>query len=138
MDIKIIDKLNKLERKILSRDLAQLSEKTQEWGGADVIISRKLSKNNLKWLGDENIIISMQETTPKKRLVVTKYSKELSWLFYQLRDLYSGKIDYISKYDFYGILAQTAIDYIKNNKNKVNDKELLLCVLDSSRSFYRA
>ena len=138
MDIIIIDKLNKLERKILSRDLAQLSEKTQEWGGADVIISRKLSKNNLKWLGDENIIISMQETNPKKRLVVTKYSKELSWLFYQLRDLFSSKIDYISKYDFYGILAQTAIDYINNNKNKINTKELLLCVLDSSRSFYRA
>jgi len=135
MNTDIINKLKNLEQKILEDNINILSRDTKEWGGADVIISGKLRKDDLKWLSNENIIISIQETTPKKRLVVTKYSKELSWLFYQLRDIFISKNDCISKYDFYGILAQTAINYINNNKGKIFAEKLLLCVLNSSRSF---
>jgi len=135
MDTDIVEKLNILERNILKKELLSLSEHTEEWSGADVIITNKLTKDHLKWLGNDNEIISLQETIPKKRLVITKYSKELSWLFYQLKKIFKSNIDHISKYDFYGILAQTAIDYINKNKRKLNDKILLLYVLDSSRSF---
>lgn len=135
MNIEIIDKLNKLEKKILSKDLISLTEKTEEWGGADVIIAGKTRKKDLKWLGNENIVISLQESIPKKRLVVTKYAKELSWLFFQLRDIFYENIDFISKHDFYGSLAQSAIDYININKRNLKANELLLWVLNTSRNF---
>ena len=107
----------------------------KEWGGTDVIIKSKLDENSKKWLGDKRYVISLQNTEPRRRAVVTEYSKELSWLFYQLRDLFSGKIDYISKYDFYGLLAQSAIDYLANNGDQQDAKGLLIEVLNTAKGF---
>jgi hypothetical protein len=73
---------------------------------------------------------------PKRRLVVTKYAKELSWLFYQMKNAAVNKIDYISKYDFYGILAQTAINFIELNK-EFELKDLLLAVFYSGKEYLR-
>lgn len=44
--------------------------------------------------------------------------------------IFCDDIDYISKYDFYGLLAQTAIDYLRNNSN-VKSKDLLIAVLNT-------
>ncbi len=64
-----------------------------------------------------------------------KWSKELSWLFYQLKNLFSEKIDYVSKYDFYGLLGQSAIDYLTNNEELQDAKGLLLTVLNTAKGF---
>ncbi|HSQ89702.1 hypothetical protein, partial [Romboutsia sp.] len=61
--------------------------------------------------------------------------KELSWLFYQLKDIFAGELNYISKPVFYGMLAQTSIDYLEKNKEDVKYDQLLFSVLDKARSF---
>ncbi len=86
-----------------------------------------------KWLTEALVVISLQNTEPQRRAVITQFSKELSWLFYQLRDVFSDSLDYISKYDFYRSLAQTAIDHLEENRDSTQSKLLLKAVLNEAR-----
>ena len=70
-----------------------------------------------------------------RRLVITQHAIELSWLFIQLRELYRNRIDYLSKYDFYGELAQKAIDIIQETADECSYQELLFEVLRLSKIY---
>ena len=131
MNKDLFKKINNLKHQIETVDISKKAKTVKEWAGVDVIIKSKLDENTIKWVGDQLCVISLQNTEPKRRTVITKYSKELSWLFYQLKDIFSERIDYISKYDFYGLLAQSAIDYLANNKDTKNSKDLLIKVLNT-------
>ena len=109
--------------------------KSTEWGGADVVICSVPDQSQIKWAEEQNIVIGFQYYEPKKRLVVTKHSKELSWLFNELKEIFSEKIDFANKYDFYGLLAQTAINYINYNKVNENINELLISVISQAMEF---
>jgi hypothetical protein len=52
-----------------------------------------------------------------------------------LKHIFIGRIDYVSKYDIYGTLAQSAIDYLETNKESAVMSTLLLTVLNTSRGF---
>jgi hypothetical protein len=132
----LLDQLEELESKIRASDISVLAEDVREWGGADVVISSTLNQSTKKWLENQPLVLSLQSTEPRRRAVITKHAKELSWLFCELRDLFSARVDYISKYDFYGLLAQSAIDYLARNEAATDPKGLLLAVLDSSRKFF--
>lgn len=86
-----------------------------------------------KWLGNDALVISLQDSKPRWRVVITGCSKELGWLFYRLRDIFAGTTDFVSKYDFYGCLAQAAIDHIEINKGCKDCTQLLKTVLDEAR-----
>lgn len=131
----LLKQLDDLQHKIDTMEFVTESEKVREWDGADVIISKRLNNRIKNWLGGQPLVISFQETMPARRAVITEFSKELSWLFYRLRDIFAGRIDYISKYDFYGLLAQSAIDYLEINKDSPQCKGLLLTVVNRARSF---
>lgn len=135
MDSKILSELKKLEQQILSEDISQMARSTREWGGADVVIASNMTEGIRQWVDDQPLVISLQETAPRRRAVVTQYSKELSWLFEQLKHIFSEKIDYVSKYDFYGLLAQSAIYYMENNADNQNVKCLLLHVLNTAKGW---
>lgn len=81
------------------------------------------------------MVVSFQDLTPKRRAVITEYSKEQSWLFEQLKDIFTEEIDFASKYDFYGLLAQSAIDYLETNKDNLEMRDLLLAVTNASKRF---
>jgi hypothetical protein len=70
-----------------------------------------------------------------RRVVITKYAVELTWLFIQLRELYYERIDSVSKYDFYGELAQKAIDVVNETDNKCSVEKLLFEVLRTSKIY---
>ncbi len=133
MNETIAKQLDELQRKIEAGDFIRDAQTVSEWGGADVIISSRLSQDVEKWLGDGHLVISLQDTEPRRRAVITACSKELSWLFYRLRDIFVGTIDFMSKYDFYGRLAQSAIDYIEANKECSECTHLLKTVLDEAK-----
>lgn len=135
MNQEISYRLDELQRKIKSKVFLDEASSIKEWGGADVIICSRLKESIKKWLGDQPLVISFQKTEPRRRAVITKFSKELSWLFYQLRDVFAGEIDYISKYDFYGLLAQAAIDYLETKQENAEYDQLFYSVLDKARSF---
>lgn len=134
MDQEISKKLDELNRKIESGDFLKEASSVKEWGGADVVISSRLNDSIKTWLGGQPLVISPQKIEPQRRAVITQYSRELSWLFYQLKETFAGEIDYISKYDFYDLLAQSAIDYLKVNQENSKCNELLNAVMDKARS----
>ena len=145
----LIRRLNELREVIVNDDISKIARDDEEvqnllyeykkgksiWGGADVIISEKTSKELNNWLGNQPLVISFQTSAPVRRLVVTQHAVELSWLFIQLRELYTDRIDYISKYDFYGELAQKAIDIVKETDDKCSYRELLFEVLRTSKIY---
>lgn len=130
----LLTQIEDLKRRIETTDISMDARNVKEWGGADVIISSRLSNSIKTWLGDQPLVISPQKTEPQRRAVITQYSKELSWLFYQLKEIFAGEIDYISKYDFYGLLAQSAIDCLKVKQENAKCNELLNAVIDKARS----
>ena len=135
MEQEILKRLDELQQKIDSGEFAAEATSVEEWGGADVIISTRLTDRIKEWQGDQPVVISFQETGPQRRAVITEYSKELSWLFYELGGIFAEEIDYVSKYDFYGLLAQSALDYLDAYKGKIKCDQLLTAVLDMARSF---
>jgi hypothetical protein len=135
MNQELIEKLDSLERKICSGIIVKEANSIMEWAGSDVIISSQLNDSIKEWFGDQFPVFTLEKTEPRRRAVITEFSKELSWLFYQLKDIFSGELNYISKPVFYGMLAQTSIDYLEKNKEDVKCDQLLFSVLDKARSF---
>lgn len=135
MDKEILEKIWDLEKAVKTADIAKLAEGTEEWGGADVVIAAQMTKEMEEWIGSQPMVISFQRTAPRRRLVLTRYSRELSWLFFRLKDIFYDRLDYISKYDFYGLLAQAALDHIEKNDGKADLKGLLLDVLAAAEEF---
>lgn len=107
------------------KELEDLSErlnrapvpKAEDWGGADVVITSQ--KPESKGGG----------FYPEPRYVVTENAPQLSWLFVQLRDIFSSLIDGTTKIEFYGRLANVALRYQSKNKGNENQKDLLFAIL---------
>ena len=135
MNKELIEKLDSLELKIESRNIVKEANSIMEWAGSDVIISSQLNDAIKEWFGDQFAVITLEKTEPRRKAVITEFSKELSWLFYQLKDIFAGELNYISKPVFFGMLAQTSIDYLEKNKEDVKCDQLLFSVLDKARSF---
>jgi len=93
----------------------------RNWSGADVVITSKAPKPS----GDGFY--------PEPRYVVTNFSQELSWLFEEMRGIFSeflGVIDGCTKIEFYGRLANMAMRYQQRLKGKPeSERGLLLAVL---------
>ncbi len=127
-------KLDMLQQEIEVMSVKQRFKLSREWGGADVIIACKKNDRTRNFLEGQKVVVSFQKTEPQRRVVITQYAKELSWLFLRLGDVFQGHLDFMSKYDFYGLLAQSAIDYIEDNGDE-NCKALLCAVLNQGRKF---
>ncbi len=128
-------KLNGLENQIQNDDILTIAKDVDNWGGADVIIDKEMTDELKEWVGNQPFVISLQKSEPRRRAVITKHAKELSWLFYELKEIFSERIDFSSKYDFYGFLDQSAIDYISEKQPDQNLHDLLLAVLATAKTF---
>lgn len=111
------EKLKSLRETILNNKVIDASKKSALFGGADIsIVSKRPSKTD--------------SFNGNPQFVVTKYSKELSWLIYQLKEIFNNNLDYISKYPFYGRLAEKANKSIELHGENLN--QLLLDVLEEA------
>jgi len=128
-------KLNGLENQIQNDDILTIAKDVDNWGGADVIIDKEMTDELKEWVGNQPFVISLQKSEPRRRAVITKHAKELSWLFYELKEIFSERIDFSSKYDFYGFLDQSGIDYISEKQPDQNLHDLLLAVLATAKTF---
>jgi hypothetical protein len=125
-------KLQKIYNHIINNEVQELARETKEWGSAGIIIMNPQGKTNIN--GSPITESQLRENHRGKISVITKYSKELSWLFYELRDAGVRKIDFLNKYFFYEMLATNAISYIEANE-EIDLKELLLKVYDIGKFF---
>ena len=86
----ILQLLDQVKERITAYGYSDFSENITLWGGADVIISPTLAENIESWLGDQPIVISQQTLESRRRAVITKYASALSWLFYELKYIFSN------------------------------------------------
>lgn len=125
MNLKL-EQLNKLIEEEAYK--VRTNSRFEFWGGADVIIAPEEDERIRDFLGGQNVVISFQQFQPQRQVVITKFARELSWLFYQLKDCCSGTYDFSSKYDFFGLLALAARNHLEKNP-QTDCKSLLLAVL---------
>jgi len=90
------------------------------WGGAGVVFQKnKPPKPDSKGF------------YPDPRYVVTPFDDEAAWLLYKLRDIFhdAGLIDYCSKIEFFGRLANAALRFQNKAKKQETASGLLLAML---------
>ncbi len=109
--------LTRLSRAIEESDIKDIRA-SRDWGGADVVVSP----------------VSIESASsggfyPEPRTVVTQYSREVSWLFERLRDVFAELLDGDSKIEFYGRLANAARNYQQQVNGGENARDILRAVL---------
>lgn len=116
----VIDMILKDIRDRIKRGEFKGVSKNNLWGGADVGVlprskaTQKQDISEMSFYGNSDI------------LVISDYAQEISALFYELGETFFSKIDYYSKLEFYGRLAEAA-----NRQIKVSDDlGVLLAMLD--------
>ncbi len=115
----VLSAMNEIRSTITSESYRQELPTVIEWGGAGLIVSAvEINREGLEG----------------KVIVVTEYSRELSWLVYQLRDACAPVIDYLTKYSFYPPLGRRAIAYLSTTVPHGVDG-LLVSVLDEAAAF---
>ena len=93
------------------------------WGGADVAIVSRLPE-----------LTDTPDFYPPPRFVVTRFARELSWLFKSLQIAFAGALDYETKYSFYGRLADAADRYTADGPVDTQTREgLISAVLREAR-----
>jgi hypothetical protein len=95
---------------------------SRNWGGAGVLIGPP-----------PRPVPTADGFYPDPDYVATNHHRELSWLFEQLRDLFSPYIDFINKYEFYGRLADSANRFITKFGDETQ-RDVLQAVLHEADS----
>ena len=111
------NRIQELRNTLTSQDVTKLSEKTELFCGADIIVSH-----------DPNCPEGNGWSVYTK--VVTPFAKEVSWLLVELMGIFRKELDYMNKYYFFGTLADKANHCIANGKGGKN--ELLLGILEAA------
>lgn len=117
--MKKLNEITNLKETVKGGSLENLSRDTELFCGADIIIS-----------DDPGCPGSNGWSDYVK--VVTTYAKELSWLVFRLKDIFSGELDYSNKYRFYGTLAEKANSVIAKGGHSAED--LLLAVIETAET----
>ena len=81
MNLDVQTRLDDLQQRIEKIDISIEAKGVSVWKGADVTIALRSSPELRKWVGNQPMVISFQSSEPRRRLVITKYALELSWLF---------------------------------------------------------
>ena len=136
--INVTEKLQNLEQKINSKSYIDDLKTIKDWGGADVVVASKKTESLDRWIDSQPEVITGLDYKDygiienRRRLVITKYSKELSWLIYELRDIFSRYIDWSTKYEFYGLIAHQAQYKISTDKDCACEELLMFVVREAA------
>ena len=113
------EKMKSLRELIATQDVSKMSENTENFRGADIIVS------------DDPECPSSNGWSDYTR-VITPFCKEVSWLILQLKDTFREELDYMNKYQFYGALAEAANAAIKKDSNNLNS--VLVAIIDRAET----
>jgi hypothetical protein len=111
-----------LRSQIQTGEYKQKLGSATDWGGADLIVKPvEIDRKHLEG----------------KTIVVTEFSRELSWLIGELRGVCSPFVDYLSKFHFYPRLGSRANEFLSSEQVLNEPTGLLIAVLDEAESFVR-
>ncbi|TWH59374.1 AIG2 family protein [Desulfitobacterium sp. LBE] len=115
----MLKRIDDLQLKVSAKNF-KVDKDVNLWGGADVVITDAMTKDLELWQGNPPFVVGIGKLGFAGRQVVcTKLARELSYVFYELKDIFQEYIDYNNKYEFYGRLASAAriADCYKDEKN---------------------
>ena len=98
--------LNQLRQKV---EKGQFPNKHGEFGGADLIITSDKNRKH-----EEHIT-----------MVYTEHAAAMSWLVFQLKEIYDNDLNWRNKYDFYPVIGQLVNDSL-TSQDKLFDSMLLV------------
>ncbi|KNZ68174.1 AIG2-like family protein [Thermincola ferriacetica] len=131
----IINELKKLENSIRRGEWQPKHDKCELWGGADVVIALELTDDLRAWESDNHLVIDYDRIhKSSKVLVISKYARQISALFYSLREIFRDYIDFANKFAFYGRLGKRANKYIAQNDDLDG---VLLEIIDEAKMMAR-
>jgi hypothetical protein len=82
-----MNKIELLKEKINS---GKFPNKFENFGGANLIITDDPDRRGY----------------PQDVVIYTEHASAISWLVFELKDIYNDKIDYMNKYEFYPYIGQ--------------------------------
>ena len=136
MNFEVLQKLDKLEQRIAEREYEAAGD-VEMWDGFDVVVSAHADDSLEHWVRIPTQSCDFHRVEARRRAVVTRYARELSWLFEQLRDIHPGEIERITDEDFYALLSDEANQYIEEHKAGATASHLLESVIKKVREIYR-
>ena len=90
-------------------------DRIPEWRGADIRITSDFEKNYQEaGYFDHDLTVR------------TRHAGPATWFVFQMRDLFSGWLDYGNKYGFYELLAQAALEHLADTQPESEDAKPLL------------
>jgi len=98
--------LNQLRQKI---EKGQFPNKYKEFGGADLIITSDKNRKH-----EEHIT-----------MVYTEHAAAMSWLVFQLKEIYDNDLNWRNKYDFYPVIGKLVNDSL-TSQDKLFDSMLFV------------
>lgn len=108
----IVNELKKLENRIRSGEWQPENGRCRLWSGADVIIAFKLTDDLRAWKSDNHLVNNYDGIhTSSKVLVISKHARQISALFYSLKEIFRNYIDFANKFTFYRRLGKRANKY---------------------------
>ena len=113
------EELKSLRELIAKQNVTKLSENTENFQGADIIVSNDPECPSTNGWSDYT-------------RVITPFCKEVSWLIFQLKEIFRDELDYMNKYPFYGALAEAANAAIKEGSNNLN--AVLVAMIDRAET----
>jgi hypothetical protein len=121
--------LLKLGQRFQAADAPSLYHQMQtdmpEWVGADVRVTSDPHDKPTDWLDNDAV-------------VMTRHAKPLTWLFFELRDIFAPWVNAGNKHGFFGALGQAARGYLAKNQPEGTDhRPLLAAVLDAALQISR-
>lgn len=91
-----MNKIEILKEKIKS---GKFPNKFEHFGGANLIITDDPSRKGY----------------PHDTVIYTEHASAISWLIFELKDIFNEKIDYMNKYEFYPYIGELIKKNIKTS-----------------------
>ena len=137
MNFETLQKLDKLQTEIEQRAYERQKPKSDEWEHCDVLVRGKANERTRHWGHVPPQSLDYHISEPRRRVVITRYARELIWLFEQLKAIHPGDIERISDHDFYGLLADEANLYLEQHKQSATASRLLEAMINKVKDIYR-
>lgn len=119
----ICDEFLLLQSKIESNSITKLARETNEWGGANLVITGSPERKN-----------QLHRDYPHDLVVLTSHWKELSWLVTEIYNnpKISWQIDASNKHQFLGEMGDAMLQYQAENSADFNPRGIMLATLASA------
>jgi len=105
--------LNQLRQKV---EKGQFPNDHKEFGGADLIITNDKDRNH-----EEHIT-----------MVYTEHAAAMSWLVYQLKDIYDGDLNWKNKYDFYPFIGELVNESLTSQEKLFDSMLYVIDVIEET------